>query len=62
MECDYCGDEIGSGNHRQYTGENLDVTKKTVPPSFTCRRCRGTFCADHRLPEKHDCTGLCKCG
>lgn len=25
---------------------------------YECRRCGGTFCADHRLPENHDCPGL----
>ncbi|PSP75783.1 hypothetical protein BRC86_02820 [Halobacteriales archaeon QS_3_64_16] len=25
---------------------------------YTCRRCRNTYCAEHRLPENHDCTGL----
>ena len=25
---------------------------------FTCKFCGGRFCAKHRLPENHDCTGL----
>jgi hypothetical protein len=25
---------------------------------FTCRRCGGSFCGDHRLPEDHFCRGL----
>jgi len=25
---------------------------------YQCRLCGGTFCADHRLPENHDCPGL----
>ena len=25
---------------------------------YQCRRCGQTFCADHRLPENHDCPGL----
>lgn len=25
---------------------------------YECRRCGGTFCAEHRLPENHDCPGL----
>ena len=25
---------------------------------YTCRRCGRTFCAEHRLPERHDCIGL----
>ncbi len=25
---------------------------------YNCRYCGGTFCAEHRLPENHDCPGL----
>ena len=25
---------------------------------YQCRRCGGTFCAEHRLPENHNCPGL----
>jgi len=25
---------------------------------YQCRRCGNTFCAEHRLPENHDCPGL----
>ena len=25
---------------------------------YRCRLCGGTYCADHRLPENHDCPGL----
>jgi membrane associated rhomboid family serine protease len=25
---------------------------------YQCRRCGRTFCAEHRLPENHDCPGL----
>jgi hypothetical protein len=25
---------------------------------YECRRCGGTFCSSHRLPESHDCPGL----
>ncbi|MDZ5811002.1 rhomboid family intramembrane serine protease [Halorubrum sp. AD140] len=25
---------------------------------YQCKRCGRTFCADHRLPENHDCPGL----
>ena len=25
---------------------------------YQCRRCGGTYCAEHRLPENHDCPGL----
>ena len=26
--------------------------------SYTCNECSGRFCDDHRLPEKHHCSGL----
>ncbi|HIP62625.1 MAG TPA: rhomboid family intramembrane serine protease [Archaeoglobus profundus] len=32
-----------------------DICGKEEPLPFTCRYCGGTFCADHRLPEKHNC-------
>jgi membrane associated rhomboid family serine protease len=25
---------------------------------YTCQRCGNTYCAEHRLPENHDCIGL----
>ena len=25
---------------------------------YECRRCGGSFCSEHRLPENHDCPGL----
>jgi hypothetical protein len=25
---------------------------------YQCQRCGSTFCAEHRLPENHDCPGL----
>ncbi|MFB6103705.1 MAG: rhomboid family intramembrane serine protease [Halobacteriaceae archaeon] len=28
------------------------------PMPYRCRLCGGTYCADHRLPENHDCPGL----
>ncbi|ADB61508.1 Rhomboid family protein [Haloterrigena turkmenica DSM 5511] len=35
-----------------------DVCGKDESMPYNCRHCGGTFCADHRLPENHDCTGL----
>ena len=32
-----------------------DICGKEEPLPFKCRYCGGTFCADHRLPEKHNC-------
>ena len=57
LECDYCINEIETAKHRQYAGGNFDVIKETVPLPFMCGRCGGLFCADHRLPESHLCTG-----
>ncbi|MEF8773985.1 MAG: rhomboid family intramembrane serine protease [Halobacteriales archaeon] len=31
-------------------------TEEDLP--YECRHCGGTFCAEHRLPENHDCPGL----
>jgi len=28
------------------------------PMPFTCKFCKHEFCAEHRLPEDHDCSGL----
>jgi len=25
---------------------------------YDCRRCSGTYCSEHRLPENHNCPGL----
>jgi hypothetical protein len=36
-----------------------DFCGKTIEGMpFTCRRCKGDFCGDHRLPEYHNCRGL----
>lgn len=35
-----------------------DVCGKTVDLPYSCRRCGGTFCSEHRLPENHSCGGL----
>jgi hypothetical protein len=34
-----------------------DVCGAIEPLPFKCKRCGGTFCGDHRLPEKHYCVG-----
>ena len=58
MKCDYCENGIAPAKFRQYSGGNFDFTRETIPLPFICKRCGGTFCADHRLPEFHDCIGL----
>jgi len=37
---------------------NCDACGKHENLPYQCRRCGGTFCAEHRLPENHDCPGL----
>lgn len=34
------------------------VCNKDVALPFTCRYCGGIFCAEHHLPENHNCPGL----
>ncbi len=35
-----------------------DVCGEEVTLPYKCRYCGGNFCAEHRLPENHDCDGL----
>ena len=35
-----------------------EVCGKEVLMPFKCPYCGGYFCAEHRLPEKHNCPGL----
>jgi membrane associated rhomboid family serine protease len=35
-----------------------DACGKEENMPYQCRHCNGTYCADHRLPENHDCPGL----
>jgi hypothetical protein len=35
-----------------------DVCGKTVDLPYSCRRCGGSYCSEHRLPENHSCAGL----
>ena len=37
---------------------NCDECGKRESMPYQCRHCGGTFCAEHRLPEAHDCPGL----
>lgn len=39
-------------------GVTCDYCGKQTYMPYRCRYCNGLFCPDHRLPEKHDCTGL----
>ena len=58
MDCDYCKNEITPAKVRKSSGGNFDVMEDTIAMPFKCRRCGGSFCAKHRLPENHDCVGL----
>jgi hypothetical protein len=35
-----------------------DVCGRQVDLPYNCNECGGTYCAEHRLPENHDCPGL----
>ncbi len=35
-----------------------DVCGKEEYLPYRCKYCGGTFCAEHRLPEKHNCPGI----
>lgn len=35
-----------------------EVCGKQIDLPYDCRRCGGNYCAEHRLPENHECTGL----
>ncbi|CAJ35527.1 AN1-type zinc finger domain-containing protein [Methanocella arvoryzae] len=35
-----------------------DICGETEPLLFTCKRCGGKYCGEHRLPEKHDCSSV----
>lgn len=35
-----------------------DICGEEESMPYHCRHCGGTYCADHRLPEAHDCPGL----
>jgi len=37
---------------------DCDVCGTVENMPYQCRHCGGTFCAEHRLPEAHDCPGL----
>jgi len=59
MECDYCKNEIDPVKVRKPTGGNFEVVSDTkIKMPFNCRRCGGSFCTKHRLPENHNCVGL----
>lgn len=58
MYCDYCRNEIKPSKARYNTGGRFSVAVDTISMPFICKRCGGSFCSKHRLPENHDCVGL----
>ena len=47
------------GSKPKYKGycEHCKKKETTWSNIFYCKYCRKYHCADHRLPEKHECTG-----
>lgn len=41
----------------QFKG-NCNYCDESSLLGFTCSYCNGFYCENHRLPEKHNCTGL----
>lgn len=37
---------------------NCDYCDESTLLGFTCSYCNGFYCSNHRLPEKHHCSGL----
>jgi len=58
MDCDYCKNEIEPSKAKKNTGGRFTIVKEAISMPFKCRRCGGSFCSKHRLPENHDCAGL----
>ena len=56
--CDYCENNFAGANYERPSEGGVIFRGKSIAMSFICRRCGGTFCADCRLPEQHDCHGL----
>jgi Zn-dependent protease len=48
---------LGRRNFRRILGLKCDFCGKDESLPFVCNYCGGAFCADHRLPEAHQCKG-----
>ncbi len=65
QECPFCDEELREEEKEAHLKEGhaervCSVCAQpldTVMP-YDCSHCERTFCQDHRLPEKHDCSGL----
>lgn len=57
--CDSCGKDIGKDTGRRggklISGGSYDFNESVVNFPFCCNYCGGTYCSEHRLPEKHNC-------
>ena len=42
---------------KQFKG-NCDYCSESASLGFNCSYCDGFYCSNHRLPEKHHCSGL----
>jgi len=42
---------------KQFRG-NCDYCNESTSLGFVCSYCDGFYCSNHRLPEKHHCSGL----
>lgn len=56
--CDLCNTIPKTSRGRWWTGGEKDVCREPLPLLYTCHRCSGKFCHQHRLPETHDCSGI----
>jgi predicted nucleic acid binding AN1-type Zn finger protein len=45
------------GNSEDNDKYKCQVCGRVDPLPFTCTYCKGTYCAEHRLPENHACDG-----
>lgn len=59
-KCDYCNKDLRESDTRVIyrTGGLNTVNRRIITFPFVCRRCGGTFCEKHRLPENHECPRL----
>ncbi len=40
-----------------YASSHCNYCLTSLPFSYRCHRCGGWYCAEHRLPERHNCPG-----
>jgi hypothetical protein len=64
-ECDYCGailpseEKLRSHRKNEHAGKVCSYCGSDISKNrFNCNYCHKSVCADHRLPENHDCESL----